>query len=280
LNTFVSHAPASTYQSDASATQQLESARHTATDELLVSIHAVENLEGKLNIGQPWTEDDLAYQEATRYLCHQDFHRALDRVQQLIVQRLFEMSKANIAGMGNVILSIISACSHYSQTGYKMQTSIWKALKRCGKAIQTAIDKYNKLATTMHLPALTLDWKNVVNYTFISEFDILWHSYSPADLNSRLWILQANHEIASRYFKVVHAREEVHRLDIEIRCLFTAIHDEQQHLLQTSDLLSLTDPAQAAKLQEIYHARVHTNQIHLRQLRAIMVMPGYLGLTT
>jgi len=71
-----------------------------------VSIRAVEDLEGKLNIGQSWTEDDPAYQEAERYLRHRDFHRALDKVQQLVVQRLFEMSKANIAGMGNVFFCL------------------------------------------------------------------------------------------------------------------------------------------------------------------------------
>ena len=279
-NTFISHGPLSTYESDASATRRLESARRAATDGLLVSIRAIEDLEGKLNIGQSWTEDDPAYQEAERYLRRRDFHRALDKVQQLVVQRLFEMSKANIAGMGNVILSILSACSHYSRTGYKMRTSIWKALKRRGKAIRTAIDKYNKLAATLDPPAPTLDWKNVVNYTFISEFDLLRHSYSRTDINSRPWILQANREIATRYFKVVRAREEIRRLDIEIRRLFTAIHDEQQHLLKTSDSLALTDPAQAAELQDMYHARVRVNQIHLRRLRAIMAMPGYSGSTT
>jgi len=106
LNTFISHGPMSTYQSDASATRRLESVQWAATDELLMSIHAIKDLEGKLNIGQPWTEDDPAYQEAERYLHRRDFHCALDRVQRLVVQRLFEMSKANIAGMGNIFFSL------------------------------------------------------------------------------------------------------------------------------------------------------------------------------
>jgi len=97
-----------------------------------------------------------------------------------------------------------------------MHTSIWKALKWRGKAIRTALDNYNKLALQMNPPAPTLDWKNIVNYTFVLEFEILWHSYSRTDLASRPWILPANHEIASRYFKVVRAREEIHWLNIEI----------------------------------------------------------------
>jgi len=61
----------------------------------------------------------------------------------------------------------------YPRAGYKMRTSIWKALKRRGKAIRTALDKYNKLAMQMNPPAPILDWKNIVNYTFVSEFKIL-----------------------------------------------------------------------------------------------------------
>ena len=181
---FVNPAPLATYEVEASATRRLESARRAAMDKMMVAIDAVHDLEVKLNIKQTWTEDDPEYQDAAWYLQHRDFHHALDCVQQLVVQRLFEMSKANIAGMGNIVLSILSACSNYSQTGYKMRTSIWKALKQRSKAIRTTIDKYSKLVATMNLPAPTLDWKNVVNYTFISEFDILWHSYSCADLTS------------------------------------------------------------------------------------------------
>jgi hypothetical protein len=88
------------------------------------------------------------------------------------------MSKANIAGMGNVYFVYLLHFLHDTLTGYKMRKSIWKALKQRGKAIRTAIDKYNKLVSQMKPPAPTLDWKNVVNYTFISKFEILQHSYA------------------------------------------------------------------------------------------------------
>jgi len=102
---FVNPAPLATYEAEASATQQLEIAQRTATDEMVVAIDAVHDLEVKLDIERMWTEDDPEYQDTARYLRHQDFHRALNCVQQLVVQRLFEMSKANIAGIGNRFLS-------------------------------------------------------------------------------------------------------------------------------------------------------------------------------
>src|SRR5882762_944439 len=158
-----------------------------------------------------------------------------------------------------------------------MRTSIWKALKCHGKAICVAFDKYNKLVIQMNLPAPTLDWKNVVNYTFVSEFEILRHSYSHVDPASCPWILPVNHEIASCYFKVVCAQEEIHWLNIEIRRLYTALLDEQNHLLTTSDSLILTDPNLAVEIRNVYHNRMRINQIHMTRLRAIMQMPGYSG---
>jgi hypothetical protein len=81
-------------------TRRLKSVRCATMDELLIAIRAVGDLESKLNLKRTWTEADPEYQEAVKYLQHREFHRALDRVQQLVVQRLFELSKANIAGMG------------------------------------------------------------------------------------------------------------------------------------------------------------------------------------
>ena len=144
-----------------------------------------------------------------------------------------------------------------------MCTSIWKALKQQGKMIRVALDKYNKLAIQMNLHAPTLDWKNIVNYTFVSEFEILQHSYSHVDLASHPWMLPANREIASCYFKVVHAWEEIHRLNIEICRLYTALHDKENYLLKTSDSLIHTDPNLAAEICNIYHTHVCVNQIHL-----------------
>ena len=131
----------------------------------------------------------------------------------------------------------------------------------------------------MNPPAPILDWKNIVNYTFVSEFEILRHAYSRVDLASRPWILPANREIASRYFKVVRAREEIHWLNIELRRLYTALHDEQLYLQKTSESLKYTDSNLAAEILDVYHTRARVNQIHLTRLRAIMQMPGYSGST-
>ena len=69
-------------------------------EEILIATRTVRDLELRLGIEHTWTEDNPCYVEASQYLRRREFHNALDRVQQLVVQRLFELSKANIAGMG------------------------------------------------------------------------------------------------------------------------------------------------------------------------------------
>ena len=148
-------------------------------------------------------------------------------------------------------------------TGYKMRTSIWKALKRRSNTICSAISRYNQLASQMNPPAPALDWKNVVNYAFVSEFDILRHAYSRVDITSCPWILPANREIASRHFKVLRAREELHRLNIEIRRLYTAISDEGYLLSKTVEGLLPVDPVLAAEVQDLSQNRARVNAVHL-----------------
>ena len=48
----------------------------------------------------PWTAETLEYITTLGYIRKRNFYRALDKLQQLVIQRLFEMSKANIVGLG------------------------------------------------------------------------------------------------------------------------------------------------------------------------------------
>ncbi|EGO04410.1 hypothetical protein SERLA73DRAFT_68093 [Serpula lacrymans var. lacrymans S7.3] len=80
-----------------------ESFRAVAIDtmqELVVAIRAVGNIEEKMGIVNPWTTETPEYQQTLQYMHQQDVYRALDKLQQLVIQHLFELSKANIAGTG------------------------------------------------------------------------------------------------------------------------------------------------------------------------------------
>lgn len=88
------------YDADARQTLRVEAARRAAFHEATLAIQAVGDLEQKLAIGSPWTPAHPKYRETLAYMRHREFHDILDKVQQLVTQRLLELSKANMTGMG------------------------------------------------------------------------------------------------------------------------------------------------------------------------------------
>lgn len=91
---------ASNYASSARTTARLEVQRQSAMDEALLAIRAISDLETKLQLSVRWVEDDPEYKATLEYIRLRDYHRALDSIQRLVVQRLFEVARANLSGMG------------------------------------------------------------------------------------------------------------------------------------------------------------------------------------
>ncbi|KAI0083766.1 hypothetical protein BDY19DRAFT_998324 [Irpex rosettiformis] len=235
-----------------SATRHLETTRRNAMHAMTVAIQAVNELELKLDIAETWTPQHPQYVETVRYMQTRRFHCALDKVQWLVVQRLLEMTKANASGMS-----------------YKLRTSIGKAMKTRSKAIHTALKKYNVLASQMHPPAPVLQWKDVMNYAFVSEFDLLHHTYSHKDISQ-----------LPKYYKVKCVRDEILRLNVECRRLQTHIRDEEAHYLRVVGDLTPESPLLAAQVRKAYQNRRRVNRIHQVCLGAIHALEGYSGSMT
>ncbi|KAF8579190.1 hypothetical protein K439DRAFT_1360212, partial [Ramaria rubella] len=101
---------------------------------------------------------------------------AVDKLEGLVVQRLFELTKANV-----------------SHTGYKQHMHITKALKAHSKAIQQALQVYNKAALTLDPPWLSLAWAQIVEDTTITEFELL-HMGAQEDIQNLEWENAQNRE--------------------------------------------------------------------------------------
>jgi hypothetical protein len=95
---------------DAHETLHLETARHTAKAELLLSIRSVSDYKEKLHISATWSTDHPEYCAAETYMHLQDFCHTLDKLQQLVVLRLFELSKANMAGTSRGSFKYVELC--------------------------------------------------------------------------------------------------------------------------------------------------------------------------
>ena len=84
------------------------------------------------------------YKDTIKYIHQCQYHQALDKLEQLVVQQLFELSKANVLGMGKLqpITYMTYSNIEYYLLGYKVCELISCALKTWGKAIRTALNKY------------------------------------------------------------------------------------------------------------------------------------------
>jgi hypothetical protein len=84
-------------------------------------------------------------------------------------------------------------------------------LKARSKAIRSALDRYN--AAAAELGRTQLDWDEVVEYAFLSDFDILHDTRQ--DIRKRPWAAPAGRFAMDNYFKLIRAQEEIRRLNIE-----------------------------------------------------------------
>lgn len=218
------------YRLDSSRTATLETARLHGLELLLSLQEAVQGLERKLGITQRWTEGSEGWKEATRDEAVRAYQRALDHLERLVVQRLFELTKLNHAG-----------------TGYKLRTHIAKALKARSQAVRNAVKGYNDAATSLSPPRQALEVGEVLDYVFLGQFDILRDSSH--GIQEKVWTRPAQRVASDMYFKIARAREELVRLDIEAHWLQTYIRDRSLKVQRCINELALSNPTLAHQLQ-------------------------------
>ncbi|KAG0705573.1 hypothetical protein DFH29DRAFT_980829 [Suillus ampliporus] len=159
---------------------------------------------------------------------------------------------------------------------YKLCQQISKALQQCSEAIQNAINWYNIQAVALNPPRPKISWKDIVDYSFLGEFDLLRHSR--ADICSNDWAKPAHQEATNKFFKLRCAHEEVERLNIEVRRLRTAIHAEELQTSAVIDDLLLSDLRLAAELQCQWCLCAGVNAVHHYRLDCIESLTGFSGI--
>ncbi|KAJ7740402.1 hypothetical protein B0H14DRAFT_2638071 [Mycena olivaceomarginata] len=191
-------------------------ARRHAIEQRNRDIELVEDLEQKLGVETWWTSDSPQWTATDAALKKHKYLDALDEIEQIILARLFEMTKA-IAG-------------------YKMRSHIAKALQARSKAIRNAIERYNKVALSMEPPMPTLDWD-----------------------------------------QILRAREEIQRLNIEIKCVVTWIDNEDRFLRKKEEELKETDPLLAVQVTRYRQRRGRSDLYHMHRFWALAKVPGFTG---
>ncbi|KAI6012899.1 hypothetical protein BKA83DRAFT_4063727, partial [Pisolithus microcarpus] len=222
-------------------------------------LNEVANFEQNHNITEHWTRDHPQYNEALEYVRQRTFIQAIEELEGLVVQRLAELSKANLAG-----------------TGYKMRKHLSKAITRRSTTICTALERYNKLAPRQCPPRPRLDFADVIGYSTFGEFELL--KYSRYNILEKPWMKPLNREMSMKFFRLVRSREEIERLNVEVRRLQAWVDfddDKLQMAVSTFEANGMDN--MAAEMREWYLYWHRINDIHCSHLSKIYGLTGYTG---
>ncbi|TEB39060.1 hypothetical protein FA13DRAFT_1619949 [Coprinellus micaceus] len=248
-----------TYTSNMSKTRKAEMLRkNTRLRVTNLEKEAVE-MELKLGVTSRWDSTVPEYVETVKYMVNRQYHRALDDLQRLVVQRLFELHRLGL-----------------SRIGYRARTLLAKALRTRSKAIQNAANRYNEATRQLDPPGPHLDWTQIAKYNFVEEFSLL--RSARRDIRPERWSDGEVREAMKLHQRIERAREEIVRLNVEVRQLYTAIHDE--HILFAKVRLELERAGQyelLGALTDLVTERKGVNMSILRYLEDIKGLHGYSG---
>ncbi|KAG6895726.1 hypothetical protein C0992_013015 [Termitomyces sp. T32_za158] len=162
-----------------------------------------------------------------------------------------------------------------SQTGYKLRKHIGKALKARSQAIRSALDRYNAAAALMSPRRPSLSWDQVVEYAFLADFDLLRDCRQ--DVRERAWARPAARLAMDHYFKMERAREEIQRLNIEIKRVVTHMQDEEAFLLAKEVDARSKDAVLAFHIRCYREERTRFYEIHRRRFKKLAQNPHFTG---
>lgn len=137
------------------------------------------------------------------------------------------------------------------------------------------MESYNKAAKALIPPRRTLQWSEVVEYAFLADFDLLRDTRQ--DIQLRPWAKPAARMAMDMYFKTQRAKEEIRRLNIEIRRVITYIRDEDIFLRAQESAVRLTDPLLAHQIHLYQNERGRFNEAHMQCFRATAKLHGFSG---
>ncbi|CAK5263328.1 unnamed protein product [Mycena citricolor] len=238
-------------------TRHLETQRRHAQQLHDKGLVTVQDLERRLGIVEPWVIGDNNWRAAAELVSKRRYQRALDNLQKLVIMRMMELMKANLAG-----------------TGYKLQKHIAKQLQARSKALKHAITKYNEAAVSIIPPRPTLSWEEVVDYAFLADFDLLRLGHE--DIRDEKWTSPAGRRAVDLHYQLLRADEEIERLNVEIPRLLTYMEDEQRFLsYHEARLQSEGNRGLAFQVQLLRMKRGRFDNIHRDRLTKLSRRSGF-----
>ncbi|KAJ7041288.1 hypothetical protein C8F04DRAFT_1208483 [Mycena alexandri] len=205
-----------------------------------------------------WTPEHAEYKAASEMMVQRRYRRALDELERLVVQRLMELTKLSLSGVA-----------------YKLRDKISKALKTRSEAIHRAVNTYNTAAAALDPPREQLSYLAVIKTVSLAEFDILRDTRT--DICLLPWTFPARCEAATLYFGIKRAKEEIRRLNVEIKRLITFMIDDHVDHYRAIQRVYLQDPDLARELSDRWVHQTRINDSVVERLVKASRLPGFSG---
>ncbi|KAJ6486300.1 hypothetical protein DFH09DRAFT_948870 [Mycena vulgaris] len=209
-------------------------------------------------IVERWTSDSKEYKDALVMTRERKYRTALAELERLVVQRLFELTKMGMSGLA-----------------YKLRDKIEKALRTRSDAIRRAIRAYNDAATSLTPPRERMSFAQVIHMVSLAEFDLLRETR--ADIRSHSWTQPARREAMVLYFGIKRSKEEIQRLNVEIRRLITFMLDEHVDYYRAIASSIICDPALASLLSNRWRHATRISTSICARLATAAKLVGFSG---
>lgn len=159
--------------------------------------------------------------------------------------------------------------------GYKLREKIGKALKTRSEAIRTALQQYNVAAAKLTPPRPQLSWASVLKAVTVADFDLLRDTRS--DIRSLPWTEPSRREAVNLYFGIERAREEIVRLNVEIKRLLTFMRDTHADYYRAVAANMIVDRPIAHQLSVEWEYQDRINESIVVRLVQASRLPGFSG---
>ncbi|OSD00686.1 hypothetical protein PYCCODRAFT_1370572 [Trametes coccinea BRFM310] len=218
----------------------------------------VQRLEDMLEVSIRWIPASTEYKTMATELQIRKYRGALDNLERLVVQRLFELKKLG-----------------WVSPGYKLREKIAKALRTRAEAIRNALATYNRLAASLSPPREQLTWEGIMTMVSLGEFDLLRDARQ--DIRSQAWAKPTHRDAMQTYYNVERAREEIQRLNIEVQRLFSSMVDDHVDHHRATCAARGEKPMLARELEARQEYRGVLNEGIVAWLRKTAALPGFSG---
>ncbi|KAF8167514.1 hypothetical protein B0H34DRAFT_669941 [Crassisporium funariophilum] len=207
-----------------------------------------------------WLPNSNVYKATQKLLVKQLYRQAVDNLERLVVQQLFELTKLGMNGVAQ---------------GYKLREKISKALRTQLGAIKTALKQYNDAAGLPNLPRDPLTWSTVLKAATVADFDLL------CDTRTNICHLPrtepSRREATSYYFGIKRAREEIVRLNVKITHFLTFMFDTHVDYYCAIQCCMMEDPALAKSLSQQWQYQDRINESNVCRLVQASQLHGFTG---